>query len=792
VDTLYPPLFVPNRDMPKWFTKLRGIHGPRPLPGSALNGLLPKQAECAVALAMLLERQKAGLLIGECGVGKTCISLALQGLANGGNFKIVVMAPAQVCAKWARESEAVLKEFGLKAHVIGEKRKQGHSVLAREGWAYTNGGFCNYLEKDPVKLGTDWHRQTWRERNWPNAARFRWPHATYNLDGTIREFLPADGKREALVAKPILDTVKAMEEPNPSLLVMSYETAKNGPPWEPAFNVRRRKVSWCETKTRSLPYYPYTEEYEEQHCEVLDVACCPDCGAILQEKDGAPWPTNKHCDWWKKEQRFCRECKAPLFQALPFKYGGRMAAATFLNRKYAGKFSLIIDEAHNAKGRDTDIGQASMKLVSAARRVIGMTGTIYDGKASGVFAILYRLLPEFRQLYAFTQVQKFVEHHGLQETITTKTQKAGSRSTSSWGYGRENVRTKEIPGVTPGIISWILRMAVFIRKEHVASSLPAYEEFRVPVEIMDSQRRVLSDLSAAHGTAAAKCRQGKMGLMSQWLYAACGALDYNEPDVIEDDENSFGITGATIPPGELLPKDRAMLDIVKRELAADRGVGIYFSQVNRRDWMPRFQKILEENGIHSVILRANTCKKAQREAWFQGTVKWFDAKRQPVVLLANGNLVKEGLDLVECPTLIETGIDFRLINVLQRDQRAHRITQEKPCKVYFLYYEGSFQETALSLVASKARAARKVEGKLIDGLAQMGAEEDLMSALIKAAQAEEQPMVVDWGDLKVEDFSKPLVCDLGVLPRDKCPVCVPSTRKRAPAQVGDFQQLALF
>lgn len=731
VDALYPPLFVPSRDMPIWFDKLRRIHGPQPLPGSNLNGLLPKQAECAVALAMLLERQKAGLLIGECGIGKTCLSLALQGLSSSGNFKVVVMAPAQVCAKWARESEAVLQEFELKSHIIGEKRGRG-------------------------KRG-----------------------------------------------KPILDIIKAMEEPNPSLLVMSYETAKNGPPWEPAFNVKMRQVTWIETKTEHLNYYPYTQETEVEYSETRNVAVCPDCGATLREDDGAPWPVNKAADWWKKQQRFCPGCskldaKTPLFQSLPFKYGGRAAAATFLNRKYTGQFSLIIDEAHNAKARDTDVGQAAMKLISAATKVIGMTGTIYDGKASGVFAILYRLLPEFRQLYDFTQVKKFVEHHGLQERITTRTEKAGSRSTSTWGYGRENVRTREIPGITPGIISWILRMAVFIRKEHVADNLPDYTEYRVPVETCAGQQQTLKDLDNAHLTAAAKCRKGKMGLMSQWLYAACGALDYGQDDVIADDEDSFSIAGCT-KPGMLLPKDQAVLDIVKREIAADRGVGVYFSQVNRRDWMPRFQKILEENNILSVILRANTCKKADREKWFQGTVRWFASKNQSVVMLANGNLVKEGLDLVECPTLIETGIDFRLINVLQRDQRAHRIIQTKDCTVYFVYYAGTFQETALSLVASKARAALKMGGKLVNGLAQMGAEEDLMSALIKAAQSDARPTVIDWGDLKVEDLSKPASRYIPFTDKvEKTDEEIahgpqPSIgRTVAPTRVEDFEQLSLF
>lgn len=760
VDMLYPPLFVPGRDMPRWLDKLRHIHGPRPLPGNLLNGLLPKQAESSAALATLLEQQKAGLLIGECGVGKTCMAIALQGLIGSGDFKIVVMAPAQVCAKWARESEAVLKEFNLQSHIVGKKRKQAHSVPLQEGWAYTNG--------------------TNKDTGLPNAVK----QAT---DGRI---IPARERcaQEKQIGKPILDVVRAMEEPNPSLLVMSYEIAKNGAPWEAAFNIRKRRVSWTATKTEGLHHYPYTREIEVECSELMGVACCPNCGATLREEDGAPWPTDRRSNWWRKKQRLCPECEGVLFQSLSFKYGGRFAAATFLSKQYAGRFKLIIDEAHNTKARDTDIAQASMNLISAANKVAGLTGTIYDGKASGVFAILYRLLPEFRQLYGWQDRKRFIDHHGLWKKTFTKTTKVGDRHTSSWGYGRENARVDEMPGVTPGIISWILRMSIFIRKRHVADSLPAYTEYRVPVETTKSQAEVLKDLARAHNAARAKCRKGQMSLMSQCLYALCGALDYNEPDMIGDEEDSFGIGGATVEPGELLPKDRAVLDIVKQELAADRGVGIYFSQVNRRDWIPRFKQILKDNGIRSTVLRANTCKKAAREAWFRDAVEWFKSIGQPVVLLANGNLVKEGLDLIECPTLIETGIDFRLINVLQRDQRAHRIVQPKDCKVYFVYYKGTFQEQALSLVAAKARAARTMEGKLIAGLAQLGAEEDLMSALIKAAQTEEKPTVMDWGDMKIEDISKPMpIPKLASKPEPSST----SKRKRALFQAEDYQQLGL-
>ena len=92
-----------------------------------------------------------------------------------------------------------------------------------------------------------------------------------------------------------------------------------------------------------------------------------------------------------------------------------------------------------------------------------------------------------------------------------------------------------------------------------------------------------------------------------------------------------------------------------------------------------------------------------------------------------------------------------------------------------------------------------MEGKLIDGLAQMGAEEDLMSALIKAAQSDARPTVIDWGDLKVEDLSKPLPRYVPFADRikktDEEIVHGPQLstgRAIVPIQVEGFEQLLLF
>jgi hypothetical protein len=176
---------------------------------------------------------------------------------------------------------------------------------------------------------------------------------------------------------------------------------------------------------------------------------------------------------------------------------------------------------------------------------------------------------------------------------------------------------------------------------------------------------------------------------------------------------------------------------------------VFFAQVNRRDWMGRVQKLLKQRGIYSETLRQSTCKAADREAWYRQFVRRCRVKSQEPVLLGNGSLVKEGLDLVELPTLVETGIEYRVNDLRQRDRRSWRLIQDRPVRVVFLYYENSFQETALKLVAAKLKAAHMVEGNLAEGLAAMDLDDgNLMDALMKAvASKDHQP--IEWSGMQI-------------------------------------------
>ncbi len=402
---------------------------------------------------------------------------------------------------------------------------------------------------------------------------------------------------------------------------------------------------------------------------------------------------------------------------------------------------VLVSNCHHAKGADTDAGYASADLVAGANKVIAMTGTLYAGRASSIFYLMYRLLPQFRALYGYNEVQRFIEHHGLQETITTV--KSSDRYSSAYGYSRENVRVREIPGVSPGMVTMLLNNTAFIKLADMDLHLPSYSEERLPIPLDDRLEEGLSDIAGVYDEAAKLAREGKPGLLSAWLYASLGWMDcpVDETLTAKNKEGdlvaSYSIEGVLTSNDELLDeplaKDQALVELVESELAQERGVGVYFAQVNRRDWMGRVQRLLKKRGIYCEILRQSTCKPEERESWYRAFVKRCRAKGQEPVLLANGNLVKEGLDLVELPTLIETGIEYRINDLRQRDRRSWRLIQDRPVRVVFLYYQDSWQETALQLIAAKLKAALMVEGDLAEGLAAMDVDDgNLMDALMKA------------------------------------------------------------
>ena len=111
------------------------------------------------------------------------------------------------------------------------------------------------------------------------------------------------------------------------------------------------------------------------------------------------------------------------------------------------------------------------------------------------------------------------------------------------------------------------------------------------------------------------------------------------------------------------------------------------------------------------MLRASV-KPLDREAWLADAVG--DGAQ---VVIANVDLVKTGLDLIDFQTMIFYQTGYSIYTLRQASRRAWRIGQTQPVKVCFLAYHDTMQYAALTLMGSKLQASLMLEGKFSeDGL----------------------------------------------------------------------------
>ena len=93
-------------------------------------------------------------------------------------------------------------------------------------------------------------------------------------------------------------------------------------------------------------------------------------------------------------------------------------------------------------------------------------------------------------------------------------------------------------------------------------------------------------------------------------------------------------------------------------------------------------------------------------------------------------MIETGLDLLDFTTIIYYQMGYNLYTMRQASRRSWRLSQNKDVEVYFLYYKGTIQEQALSLMATKLQAAMAIEGKFSEeGLNALSNNEDIFTQI---------------------------------------------------------------
>lgn len=464
----------------------------------------------------------------------------------------------------------------------------------------------------------------------------------------------------------------------------------------------------------SIEYYIISKDkaklsYAERHGAVWDrvnnVWRCPDCWSMQVDTEGNVVDDPNAYDKKTAQNAKCtnKACRSKLWQADNNRYR-RFAPAVLVKRYLKGYFDYFIaDEFHEFRG-DTAQGEAFALLAQAAKKTIGLTGTILGGYARDLFYLLFRANPKkmLAEGLTYNDLGEWIRRYGVVETVATRTESFRRRRRRS----KTDKKLYQRPGVSPVIFGkFLLNNCAFLQLEDLRQGLPSYNEYVELVnmndDLHDAYEALSSTLCSRIGGARNQSRYAGRYLQTLLSYP-------DKPfgwETIYDEDGNAICTPTELSSDTVYPKERKLIEIVRNEIAAGRKCMVYTVFTGKVKQDERIKEILQAEGFKVAVLKSSVSP-ANREKWINDRVK------QGVdVIVCNPRLVETGLDLMDFPTLIHYQTGYNLFTMRQASRRSWRIGQKKPVKVYFIAYRDTVQEVALRLMGSKLESSLAIEGK---------------------------------------------------------------------------------
>ena len=657
--------------------------------------LFDAQLGAAEALKRQLETDRMALLVAECGTGKTKIGSAALYAYQHGNPKRkvynkafnVVICPSHITGKWVREiHETIPNSYAMHVTTMAEvdgiynyyqrENKSVYCILSKE--TARNG----YMRKPSVK--------------WDRIKRgFICPHCGYVqemdvlVDGshyTVKAdanfFLNENGKNHKCQNKNCQQVLWSMVNPK-DLAPARNDWVRIGSYGFIHRKFARQALDMCKSETAA-------EKIAE----------------VVRNPDGV-FPAPGAFD--------------------------RFPLSSYIKKRIRKIDGLIVDELHQYSGESAQ-GQAMAELAGISSKVIGMTATLVNGYAKGIFYLLFRLKSHLMLLdnQKYEAPRDFCLQYGVVEELYQVEQPKSEFNSTSKATKRK-VREKFLPGISPLVYSrFLLENAVFLSLADMGKELPDYEEIPLFCEMADEIKEEYKRLENEFKKIMKTDKQIGNRILSSYMNLLSAYPD--QPYGHNPIYNPFRKTAedALIIPNDLgdidtmQPKDDKVIELIERKVAAGENVIIYTAWT-RLDSQNKMFKALNEKGIPTAILKPSI-EPIKREEWVDKKLK-----KGIRVLVANPALVETGLDLNAFTTLIFYNIAYNLYIFRQASRRSWRINQTAPkVEVYMFYYKDTMQQRALRLMASKLSAATVIEGNISEeGLAAMSDCEDLTTQLAK-------------------------------------------------------------
>ena len=653
--------------------------------------LYDAQLAVAEAVKRQLDRRQTALIIAECGSGKTKIGSTALGALHGlwaaqkrcgkGKSFGIVMCPSHVTKKWVREiGETLPDTYAMVVHNITDLNRlysmyeQGDkSVYAVFSKERARDGYMRYP-------AVRWNRR---------RRAFLCP----DCDTAIEMEISEDGTRYTVPA----DQFFFLKEHK-----KNHVCPNCGEPLWSAVNPDRQ-TDWVKIGEYGWVYrYGAAAHLKRTKSErIVDQLL-----KIEQDPDGF-YPV-------RGAQR-------------------RYPLSTYIKKKLHGKISgFLCDELHEYNN-DSGQGDAMAELYGASKLFVGMTATLINGYSSGIFHLLYRIVPGLmlKDGKQYSSPGEFDAEYGVVEnTYETRDAEYNSNRRAS----KRKTKSRQLPGVSPLVFSrFLLEYTAFLSLSDMGKELPSYEEIPVALEMPIDVRDAYKEAERALQSILRSDRKAAQKILSTYLNLLTVYPDqpYDQPEVIHP------ITGSTIVApkdcgdfSRLLPKEEETLEIVQQKVANGERVLIYTSWT-RTDSQQKLLKLMRENGYRAEILTPQIVTE-KREEWVDKRVK-----NGLQVLITNPRCVETGLDLNAVTTIIFYSMGYNLFTLRQASRRSWRINQTAPkVEVYMLYYADTMQAKAMKLMASKLAVAGIIEGTFSEeGLAAMSDVKDMTSQMAKELAA---------------------------------------------------------
>ena len=647
-------------------------------------------------------------VIGEMGSGKSligsCIPYAHHAKRNKG-FNAIVLCPAHLTIKWKREIERAVPNS--RAYIVSDF----HELKALEKKLRNPRKVENsyiIVSKERAKMGYDLKPAA----IWSKSKKtFVCPECgqtlyTKEYEGSGRNktvnYIPFDElsmSKELAVNARCMNDVKVWDEENK---VMRFEKC-NAKLWEPLNRdevnskwIKLGKEGWI-MKDHIVPMTEHLMSLEK-----------------LGKKDSALF--NRLFEQYQRIQ----DGEAPYVK---YKGPKKYPISKYIRRNMKEVFDYaLIDEAHQYKGL-TEQGQAAADIMQVSKKSILLTGTLLNGYADGLFYLLYRTVPKLMKSegFGFNNESDFARIYGVYSREARYRMERGMRRNKVGSF-----KEKRLPGVSPLVFTkFLLNHAVFLSLSDMSDGLPEYEEIPVAVEMDDELRENYYALENEFRNFAAP-RRGQsrkiVGPLLQSLTVYPDAPHCADP-ILDPDTGDVAVTPVRMDK-ELRNKEVELLNLVRRRLDRGEKVLVYYNSVNKTDVGKTLVDLLNDNNITAFEMKSSVAAD-EREEWVE---KHLD--RGMEVMICNPALVETGLDLLDFTSIVFYQIGYNLFTMRQASRRSWRLSQKNAVKVFFMYYQGSIQEQALSLMATKLQASMAIEGKFSEeGLRAMSQNEDMLTQI---------------------------------------------------------------